>query len=462
MRQSALRTVAVALTLALAGPAWAQLPGGLGLPGGILPGGGASPLPGPLSDVEPATRLNRTLQDGLDPAEGSLAAARSLATGVVSELRRRTADQLLRRHGDVVEADDQGQPVVRGEVLALAPSPAALARAKAAGFQTRRRTDLDALGLQAVVLAPPRGMSAPEAVRRLRDLDPQGTYDFNHLFQAGGAAGPAAAPAGPGGAAPAPGGRLGLVDGSPATRHPALRGAKVTGRAFAPGGARVTAHATAVASLMVGDGGRFRGGAPRASLLVADVYGPTPTGGSAEAIVRGLAWLAQNRVWVVNISLVGPPNRLLQAAVAAMVAKGHVLVAAVGNDGPSAPPLYPASYPGVVAVTAVDGGRRILPEAGRGTHVDFAAPGADMAAAAPGGGYVAVRGTSFAAPLVAGMIARQTPWTSAPAAVEALGRGALDLGAPGNDRVYGRGLVAAELRTEPGRVGAQAAALRGP
>ena len=47
-----------------------------------------------------------------------------------------------------------------------------------------------------------------------------------------------------------------------------------------------------------------------------------------------------------------------------------------------------------------DSRNRALPEAGRAKHIDFAAPGADMAAALPGQGYAKVRGTSFAAPLV--------------------------------------------------------------
>jgi subtilisin family serine protease len=211
----------------------------------------------------------------------------------------------------------------------------------------------------------------------------------------------------------------------------------------------------------VGSDHSFRGAAPRTRLYVADVYGLTPAGGSAEAIARGLAWLADSGVRVANISLVGPPNRLLGAAVAAYVAPGRVLVAAVGNDGPAAPPLYPAAYPGVVAVTAVDARQRVLPEAGRGTHVDFAAPGADLAAAGAAGGYLTVRGTSFAAPLVAGEIARRMG-EGAPAAIAALARVATDLGAPGTDPVYGQGLVAADLRTDPSRVGARPLALKGP
>jgi len=448
----ALSSLAAALALA-ATPAAAQLIGG------GLPGFGGPPLAGAVGQVETAGRS--TLRKAYDPAEGLFATAGELSAQALADLRRRTVERLLRRHADRVEADDTGQPAVRGEILALAPSAAALEAARAAGFRVARRADLDGLGLSATVLAPPAGMSAREAVRRLRALDPQGDYDFNHLFQAAGAAVGRAAVRRGAEAPSAPGVRLGLVDGSAAARHPALRGARITQRAFGPGGARVTDHATAVGSLMVGSG-RFRGAAPGAELFVADVYGPTAAGGSAEAIASGLSWLAQNRIAVVNISLVGPPNRLLQAAVSAMAARGAIVVAAVGNDGPAAPPLYPAAYPGVVAVTAVDARRNVLPEAGRGEQVDLAAPGSDMAAASAQGGYLAVRGTSFAAPIVAGAIARQAVAVGPQQALDALRRSAVDLGRPGRDPVYGRGLVGFELRTEPAQVGARGLALRGP
>lgn len=431
-------------TLAATTPAAAQL---LGAP---LP-----PLGGALPDL-PERPVERTLSRLEDPAEGLLASSRGLGAATLADVRRLTVARLLREHPRFVEADDAGQPVARGEVLALAPAPEALARIEAAGFRVARRSDLEGLGLEAVVLNPPKGVSAREAMRRLKAIDPEGAYEFNHLFQASGEARASGvrSPSPAAGPMAAAGVRLGLVDGSAAANHPALRRAKVTQRAFAPGGARVTDHATAVASLMVGAAGPFRGAAPGADLYVADVYGTTPAGGSAEAIARGLAWLAQNRVPVVNISLVGPRNRLLEQAVAALNARGVVVVAAVGNDGPAAPPLYPAAYPGVVAVTAVNGRRQALPEAGRGAHVDFAAPGADMAGAAARGGYLAVRGTSFAAPLVAGLIARQG------GRIEGLA--ATDLGTAGPDPVYGRGLVAFDLRTEPVRVGARALALRSP
>ena len=175
-----------------------------------------------------------------------------------------------------------------------------------------------------------------------------------------------------------------------------------------------------------------------------DVYCGEPTGGSVLRVAEALGVFARARVAVVNVSLVGPRNVLLERAVAAMVARGHVIVAAVGNDGPAARPLYPAAYPGVVGVTAVDRDRRVLLEAGRGEAVDFAALGADVDAAAMPEGSTRVRGTSFAAPVVAGLLAARItePFpTDAAQAVAELGTRAVDLGRKGRDPVYGHGLL---------------------
>jgi len=154
---------------------------------------------------------------------------------------------------------------------------------------------------------------------------------------------------------------------------------------------------------------------------------------------------------VINVSLVGPPNVLLEAVVLRVIARGSVIVAAVGNDGPAAPPLYPAAYRDVIGVTAVDAHRHVLVEAERGPQVKFAAPGADMAAACLAGKFSAVRGTSFAAPIVAGLLSLQmsTPDTAAAQrAVQALIHAAIDLGARGPDKVYGNGLVGDDVRPD--------------
>jgi subtilisin family serine protease len=297
--------------------------------------------------------------------------------------------------------------VVRGEVLAIAPTPASLAIAAKAGFTVIRETRLASLDLDLVSMSPPKGVSAREGLSRLRALDPSGQYDLDHIYTGAGEAGGGANPPAPpeGAATPAPGARVGLLDTGIDRDHPAFRASSVEQKGFAPGGVRPGAHGTAVASLMIGKARRFRGAAPGAALLVGDVYGDGPTGGSAYAIAGGLAWMAERKMPVVNISLVGPPNLTLEAAVRAAVARGILIVAPVGNDGPAAPPLYPAAYPGVIAVTGVDARGKVLIEAGRAGHIDFRAPGADITAADGGGGYEDVRGTSFASPIVAGALA---------------------------------------------------------
>jgi subtilisin family serine protease len=103
-------------------------------------------------------------------------------------------------------------------------------------------------------------------------------------------------------------------------------------------------------------------------------------------------------------------------------------------------------------VTAVDAHRRILIEAARGPQVMFAAPGADIAAAGTDHTYAAVRGTSFAAPFVAALLATglaEPDAIAAAAAIDALAKTAVDLGPPGRDLTYGFGLVGADYRVDP-------------
>jgi subtilisin family serine protease len=375
--------------------------------------------------------------------------------------RKALIAMLLRDHGDVLEADPNGNPIVRGEVLALGPTDAALARARGAGFSVLRQRSLGTLGIRIVALGAPRGIATSRALSLLRRLDPAGTYDFNNIYTQSGARSSSrgAPPPVAGDLASAKATSLGLIDGGVATAQPVFQGTVIHQHgcdgAVIPG-----AHGTEVASLMVGRSARFGGAAPGALLYAADVYCGKPTGGAVDAIADALDWLARERVPVINVSLVGPPNSLLQRVVARAVTQGFLIVAAVGNDGPAAPPLYPAAYPGVIGVTAVDARRRVIFEAERGPQVMFAAPGADIPAAGSPDGFASVRGTSFAAPLVAGLLAVQLQ-TMAPgrdpgalsgidlaaahAAIDALGRGAIHLGAPGRNTVFGYGLVGANL-----------------
>jgi hypothetical protein len=98
--------------------------------------------------------------------------------------------------------------------------------------------------------------------------------------------------------------------------------------------------------------------------------------------------------------------------------------------------------PGVIAVTAVDAENRIYLSANRGRQIAFSAFGVEVEAAVDDGAYEFVSGTSFATPTVTAALARRIRGPTTPEqAVAALSPGAVDLGAPGRDEVYGYGLV---------------------
>ena len=440
------RTMALLAALGVAAaPASAQLLGGLGQTVGNAVGGvtgpiGLPPLPG-SAQGRPAGVAGTPVS--LNSVGGFTA---DVESGTLDSLRRQRLDNLVFSHRATLDRDDNGRPVRRGALLAIDPSAADLAMAARLGFSVSSDTAEPELGLRLVTLTIPAGLNVRKAIDRLRVATPTLNVDYDHLFEpAGGPLAPAIAAGLAGatgiGAPVAPGTRIAMIDGGVAN-HPALAGASVQQRGFA-GAAAATGHGTAVASLLVGDQGAFHGAARGASLFVADVYGGNPAAGSASAIFQALAWAVSKRPAVITMSIVGPDNRALAAAIAAVQRRGIPVVAAVGNDGPAAPAVYPASYAGVIAVTGVDGKGRALIEAGRPRHLDYAAPGADMAAAVPGKGYTRVRGTSFAAPLAAARIA----------ALGGLDRLAAEA-APGKGRV-GRGIVCATCAIAPKAVGAK-------
>lgn len=433
--------LSLCLALGFAGPALGQ----------ILP-----PVQLPNVPVLPTDELNRTVNGVLQTADPQQ----------LREVRRLRIRALLRTNRTGLEADPRGAPILRSEVVALSPSAEALERARAEGFSVGRTRPLEGLDATIVVIQVPAGMSTRRALQRLRQLDPGGVYDFNHLYldsgvvAEGGGAASTQSPAETG--STAKGARVGLIDGGVQRNHPVFRDVSIHEHGCAGGGVP-SSHGTAVASLLVGHADQFNGAAVGAELYAADVYCGLATGGAVDAVADAFAWLSRERVPVINISLVGPANGLLEQVIRLVIVRGHIVVAAVGNDGPGAPPLYPAAYPAVVAVTGVDAHRRVLIEACRGKHVDFAAPGADMAAAGLDAEFALVRGTSFAAPIAAGLFARQLTELDrvrAESAVAALTSQAVDLGRRGPDKVYGNGLVGDALRPSPELVGRASARLQ--
>ena len=171
--------------------------------------------------------------------------------------------------------------------------------------------------------------------------------------------------------------------------------------------------------------------------------GADPAAG-VDDIMRAIDWHFDQGVRVVNVSLAGPYNKILDRGLHAAADRGMVIVAAAGNDGAGAPPRYPAAFDFVIAVTAVDADLRAYDRAPRGDHIDFAAPGVDVFVPVGGGRYLT--GTSISAPFVTALIAADPASRNLRSAREArdnLSRSTLDLGAIGRDDTFGTGLATA-------------------
>jgi subtilisin family serine protease len=251
--------------------------------------------------------------------------------------------------------------------------------------------------------------------------------------------------------------RIGIIDTSIDRDHPAFRGRNVDIGNFLPDGAARTInwHGTGVLAVLAGspDSGT-PGLIPDAHFFAADVYhadeGGHPMADTA-SLLRALEWMRDSNVNVINMSMSGPYDELLQKAVADMSARGVLFVAAAGNDGPNAPPSYPAAYEQVIAVTAVDKNLRSYIHASHGDYIDVAAPGVGIWTAIPNlmEGYQS--GTSFAVPHVTAILAAaqgQVQDKSKEGFLRALA--IRDLGPAGRDPIYGRGLVTAPSGCFPG------------
>jgi hypothetical protein len=347
------------------------------------------------------------------------------------QLRDQTLARLLRRHSDVIERDAAGDLARRGELLAIDASAAQLAPLEQAGFRILDREQIEGLDFVILRLGVPAGLSLAQAQARAAELAPELELSADHLhFEAGAStsvplASPAAVSLAATQAAPI-NVAVGIIDGAPGT---AVTVSATKG--FAKGAPFASDHGNAVASLLRAAGIK--------DLRVADVYGADPAGGNALAISKALGWLTASGCKVVTISLVGPRNVLVERAVKSARARGIIVVAAVGNDGPAAPPAYPASYEGVLAITGVDRKGRVLIEAGRALHIDYAAPGAEVYAIDAKGRGRLWRGTSFATPLAAARVAAALP--SGQRWRVTLDAEARDLGAKGADEIFGRGLL---------------------
>ncbi len=209
---------------------------------------------------------------------------------------------------------------------------------------------------------------------------------------------------------------IALLDSAPETGHADLSGAKIRPVEDDHLAREIGVHGTLMAGVISateGNGFGIAGMAPDAELVSIPICRPKGAAGgrcTIYDIVRGLdrAWGAEASI--VNLSLSGPSNVLLERGVARLEELGAVVVAAAGNEGTDEK-RYPAAYPSVIGVGAIDSEGRRFVNGNRGAWVELMAPGVDVLSTVPGNAFAFGNGTSLAAAHVTGMLAVLTQAT---------------------------------------------------
>jgi subtilisin family serine protease len=342
------------------------------------------------------------------------------------------------------------------QIIASGLTPSHKATLQSQGFVILSERNNGLLQKQVTLLQVPVSGLFGDPVARVRALGPAVRADENHVYRTNAPLGGlpvatrskelAASSMAPRCSAAT---SIAMIDTAVDSRHPALRGARIeVSRAVTGPGkdAAPAEHGTAVASLLVGQTAGAPGIVPQARLLAIDAFHTGRLGDQrmdAYDLAAALDIAGQRGAKVVNMSFDGPPNTIVQEGIEKLHRRGVLLVAAVGNGGPLAPPGYPAAYPGVIAVTAVGPDLEIYRRATRGRHVAFAAVGVERSAASIKEQYATFSGTSFAAPTVAGLVAHAASrgWLTAASAEKTLANRTRDLGSPGRDETFGYGYL---------------------
>jgi subtilisin family serine protease len=240
---------------------------------------------------------------------------------------------------------------------------------------------------------------------------------------------------------------IAVIDTAIDAAHPELAGA-IAGVFDAVGEspARAEPHGTEIAGILVARS-TLKGVAPEAKLLSVRAFrgsGADPAASTSLQLLKGINWAFSAGAKLMNMSFTGPMDPMLERIVKNAAAKGVIFIAAAGNNGPKAPPVYPAAYPEVIAVTATDEKDELYGKANRGAYICIAAPGVDIVAPALKKGYGLSSGTSMAAAHVSGVVALllerdgKLDWSGARAI---LSRSARKPGASGAGEAFGAGIV---------------------
>lgn len=166
--------------------------------------------------------------------------------------------------------------------------------------------------------------------------------------------------------------------------------------------------------------------------------------GTSFDVANGIMWATDHGAEVINLSLGNyQPAEVIEEAIQHAFDNNVILVAATGNDSTDQPG-YPAAYPQVISVAAVDRDGEWAEFSNFGNYVDVTAPGVAIASTYPGNAYAELSGTSMAAPHVtalAALIRSSYPELSNTRVKQIINQTTTDLGQPGYDDYYGNGLI---------------------
>ncbi len=142
-------------------------------------------------------------------------------------------------------------------------------------------------------------------------------------------------------------------------------------------------------------------GSSSVQILPVDVYGPNASTTTFD-VANGIAQAVNNGATVINLSLGSSGDSpILDSVIQDASSKNIAFIAAAGNQ-PVTTPFYPAAYPGVLAVTAVDQGQ-LASYANRGSFISLGAPGTSVVYF--GNQAYVVTGTSASAAFISGSAA---------------------------------------------------------
>ena len=135
-------------------------------------------------------------------------------------------------------------------------------------------------------------------------------------------------------------------------------------------------HATSMAEAMLRGMQAVAKNGTSAQIIAVDVYGANPSSSTFD-VAQGIVQAVNKGANVINLSLGGQEESPVLHDVIKSVAKLNIPVFGAAGNQPVTTPFYPAAYPEVTAVTAVDRGQ-YAPYANRGDFIELAAPGAGV------------------------------------------------------------------------------------